>query len=96
VWTDWVEIKIWDSKNVASVIFVGGGFREPAMLTRMTDADWEIVVDAFGGAVALRRTKAGMIRNSRGAAFFCISQHHPASVGGVWQLGQRPETVLVG
>src|SRR5437588_11286641 len=36
---------------------MGGRFGEPTMLTRMTDADWEIVVEAFRAARSRRGDK---------------------------------------
>src|SRR5438105_11782745 len=66
------------------------------MLTRMTDTDWEIVVEAFQAARSRRGDKGRDDRKFLEAfAFFHGSQHHLASVaGGVWQLEQRLEAVL--
>jgi hypothetical protein len=66
------------------------------MLTQMTDADWEIVVEAFRAARSRRRGQgAGRPQVLAGTALFHSSQHHLASLaGGVWALEQRLETVL--
>ena len=66
------------------------------MLTKMTDGDWEIVVEAFRAARSRRGDKGRDDRKFLEALhFFRGSQHHLAGLaGGVWQLEQRVEAVL--
>ena len=65
------------------------------MLTQMTDADWEIVVEAFRAARSPRGQGARRSQVSGSAALFRGSQHHLASLAsGVWRLEQRLEAVL--
>ncbi len=59
------------------------------MLTQMTDADWEMVVEAFRAARSRRGQGPGRPQVSGGVALFRGSQHHLAGfAGGVWPLEQ--------
>jgi transposase len=59
------------------------------MLTRMTDTDWEIVVEAFRAARSRRGDKGRDDRKFLEALHYFGSQHHLASLArGVWRLEQ--------
>jgi hypothetical protein len=64
------------------------------MLTRMTDTDWEIVVEAFRAARSRRGDKGRDDRKFLEALHYFAVHNITWRASGVWRVEQRLEAVL--